>query len=78
MIKFNQNARRKPFINMNTKLRIKSKNNFGKDFFKLKNNAVFGETMENVGKHRNVKRLTEEEEILFRKRRNYNYRKEII
>ena len=68
----------KPFIDMNTKLRIKAKNNFGKDFFKLKNNAVFGETMGNMRKHRNVKLLTEEEKIIFRKRRNYNYREEII
>ena len=47
-----------PYTEMNTELRTEAKNDFEKDFFKLMNNSVFGKTMKNVRKHRDIKLIT--------------------
>ena len=78
VIEFKQEAWLKPYINMNTKLRINATNDFFKDFFKLMNNSVFGKTMENVRNHRDIKIVTtNKQRMKFASEPNYHTTKQI-
>ena len=58
VIEYNQEAWFKPYLGMNPELRIKAKNDFERDFFKLMNKSVFRKTMENLRKYQDIKFVT--------------------
>ena len=63
-IEFNQSPWLKIYIDFNSQLRTAATSDFQKDFFKLMNSSVFGKTMENIRKHRNIKLVMTEEKYL--------------
>ena len=54
VIEFEQEAWMEPYIAFNTEKRKLAKSDFEKDYYKLKNNACFGKTMEDMRKRRDI------------------------
>ena len=55
ILKFKQSDWSKKKIDFNTDIRKNAANNFEKDFFKLTNKNIYGETLENIRKRINVR-----------------------
>ena len=58
IIQFDQEVWLKPYIDMNTRLRTEAKNDFEKDYFKLKIDAFYGKTKGNPRNHRDIRIVT--------------------
>ena len=63
IIEFQHSNSMRSHIMLNARLRTAARNELGKDFFKLMNSSVFGKTMENIRKHKDMKLVTNVQNI---------------
>ena len=63
-IRFKEKAWMKSYVEKNTALRMKVKNSFEKDFFKLMNNSVYGKTLECIRERVDVRLLNSREKAV--------------
>ena len=73
ILTFDEKPFLKNYIDLNTNLRKKAKNDLEKDLFKLMNNAIFGKSMENVLNRSNIKLINNDPEKLLKLIREPNF-----
>ena len=73
ILTFNEKPFLKEYIDLNTNLRKKAKNDLEKALFKLMNNAIFGKIMENVLNRSNIKLINNDPEKLLKMIRQPNF-----
>ena len=73
ILTFDEKPFLKNYIDLNTNLRKKAKNDLEKDLFKLMNNAIFGKSMENVLNRSNIKLINNDPEKLLKLIRQPNF-----
>ena len=54
VLRFEQKPFLKPYVQMNSQLRIQATNTFEKTLFKFLNNSIYGKTMQNTRKHKKI------------------------
>ena len=66
ILTFDEKPFLKEYIDLNTNLRKRAKNDLEKDLFKLLNNAIFGKSMENFLNRSNIKLVNNDPEKLLK------------
>ena len=66
ILTFDEKPVLKEYIDLNTELRKKSKNDLEKDLFKLMNNSIFGKSMENLLNRSNIRLINNDPEKLLK------------